>query len=318
MRNRNNGQEAVEFVLMTVLVFFGALLTVLLLGNKISSFFTADSSVVQSSKSTVSAIAGNSQSHFIPDYQTQIADTGSSEMVQTNPDGTVNITIGDIVVRNVPESIQATIQTTGASGATDNITDSMKDLVAYLQNLSNADPTNTELKNMADIALKMSDTGYIVSDAQEWFECAAQRLTSDVPIDLPADNRLCEDGTFRQTPNVCDTQVTFQNFLFEPTLVPANLDKWTTELINLNNQLQTIAQNQNQSVQNAANIINILGTQIKEISNNVKVTAVPANVKNFDDLKMGVASRTTNHKSRLIQLAGESLTKAPANDTVPP
>ena len=64
------GQEAIEFILITVLVFFGALTVVMVFGNKIANFFQNDSSVVQAANTGVNTISASDTQKFQPDYDT--------------------------------------------------------------------------------------------------------------------------------------------------------------------------------------------------------------------------------------------------------
>ncbi|MEW5820878.1 MAG: hypothetical protein AB1782_11865 [Cyanobacteriota bacterium] len=66
----NKGQEAVEFILITMLVFFGAFFVVLAFGNKMANFFTNDSSVAKSTSRTTNVISANTPLNYSPNYTT--------------------------------------------------------------------------------------------------------------------------------------------------------------------------------------------------------------------------------------------------------
>ncbi len=67
---RSSGQEAIEFVLISVLVFFAALFSMLVLGDKVAAFFNSDGSAVKASQGSSIAINPLSPVRFHPDYTT--------------------------------------------------------------------------------------------------------------------------------------------------------------------------------------------------------------------------------------------------------
>lgn len=127
------GQEATEFVLISILVFFSALLVVFLFGGKISKFFTNDSSAVRVAKGASSAINPGGQQKYdteIDNYTGATKTTsGSSSFtpaditmpdVTENADGSLSFSVAG---RNVTLSSQlkaqnnTVFQTTGSSGS---------------------------------------------------------------------------------------------------------------------------------------------------------------------------------------------------------
>lgn len=131
---KHRGQEAVEFVLLSVLVFFGTLFAVLTFGDKIASFFTQDSAVAKSAQASSSAILSNAAENYAPDYETKAApetppnpvDLSDPSIAIYNPtqnaDGSVSFQVGSQVL-NLPSKVlelQNTVtQSTGSSGTTD-------------------------------------------------------------------------------------------------------------------------------------------------------------------------------------------------------
>jgi len=116
-----SGQEAVEFILITVLVFFGALFTILVFGEKISAFFTRDSSVVKVASQTPSVLNPDSKGKFDPDYETKASeDQDNNENLTVNyNEGTGTLQLGDITLTGVPDDFATYIQTAGSSGGTE-------------------------------------------------------------------------------------------------------------------------------------------------------------------------------------------------------
>ncbi|MEW5821731.1 MAG: hypothetical protein AB1782_16170 [Cyanobacteriota bacterium] len=71
MKHKNsNGQEAIEFILITTLVFFGSLMVVLVFGNKIANFFTNDSSAIKAANASPTVIDVSDNQKYNPDYTT--------------------------------------------------------------------------------------------------------------------------------------------------------------------------------------------------------------------------------------------------------
>lgn len=81
------GQEAIEFIVITTLIFFGALFTIFAFGDKIATFFTTDSSVAKASTNTNTAINPANESQFKPDYETSIP---NEHIVIGDYDATIN------------------------------------------------------------------------------------------------------------------------------------------------------------------------------------------------------------------------------------
>lgn len=135
------GQEATEFVLITVLVFFSALFVVFIFGGKIGQFFTGQSSAVKVTKSNSSAIdpalKQKYQDNIDPYTYTNPNKTTASpasfipsingvDNLTENPDGSVSFNVGtqsvslSSEIRNLANSA---IQTTGSNGEVQLITE---------------------------------------------------------------------------------------------------------------------------------------------------------------------------------------------------
>ena len=71
-RSKNQAQESVEFILIVSLVFFAALMVMVLFGNKIATFFSNDSSATQTASNNTPVIDSNGPLKYEPDYETSI------------------------------------------------------------------------------------------------------------------------------------------------------------------------------------------------------------------------------------------------------
>ncbi|MGD9581557.1 MAG: hypothetical protein AB7V50_09310, partial [Vampirovibrionia bacterium] len=175
---KSRGQEAIEFMLITVLVFFAALFAVFTFGGKLAAFFQGGSSVSQISGASAPSLSNDSVL-FKSDYETKV-DLPNNIIIGSDisgVDGLVPIDINGVKVF-IPSDISATIQTTGSSGGTDHIVSAIQALAAQLKSISEANPSDTNLQQMVTVASQLSDKGFLISDAEEWYEFAAQRLTS--------------------------------------------------------------------------------------------------------------------------------------------
>lgn len=338
MKSRlNKAQEAMEFILITVLIFFTALFSMIVFGEKIAAFFKSDSSVAKSAMADPAVLSSANGSNFLPDYSLlddsnsnkalydQYQESLSQVSVSTPSAGTVTITIGDIKVENIPEDLSGYIQTSGSSGGTDQIASAMNFLVADLQTIQAANPDDAQLQAIIDKAKLLADSGYLLSDAEEWFEVGAKRLESKGQLELPKDNRLCQDGTLRTDKSYnCDYYVSEEKFLFTYYYtLKDNLDNRVKELNKLNDTLQSLSdQYNNPQVAKIIDIIGVLTTQMDEIAQNVKnsVNVSEQDIKNYQDLLDKVASKTTDLKTSLIDEFGNEIpdTSAATNSVSDP
>lgn len=126
------GQEALEFVLLSILVFFSALFAVVVFGNKMASFFQNDSAVAKTASNKAAVILANNPVKYAPDYETKATNTSNSYTpkdidltkynITDNPDGSVSFVVNNQLI-NIPQSAldltNKAMQTTGASGKED-------------------------------------------------------------------------------------------------------------------------------------------------------------------------------------------------------
>lgn len=334
MRDIIKGQEAIEFILITILIFFGTLFVMLAFGDRIASFFKSESSVAKTALTTPNVLKADKGSKFQPDYQVvedinsnkelyetlnaQTENTLSDVIISEPSKGTVTLTIGEITVKNIPEDLPGMIKTSGASGASKEIAKAMDFLMADLNEVMHSDPDNEELKSIVKMAQKVAESGYLLSDAEEWVETAAKRLESNTSIQLPENNMLCQDGKLKSKTRQCDSVVGIQNFLYSRSNDLATLlDDQLTELNYFNKKLKELSDAQdNQKVKEATAIINTLTDEMNDVADNVRETAIDNKdkIKNFDDLKAGVASKTTNLKSKLIEHYRKKMAGQKEND----
>lgn len=95
-RSTIKGQEAIEFIIISALVFFGALFTIFAFGDKIAGFFTSESSVAKASTVKNKAIDPTKETLFKTDYETSIANeeiTIGGHNAVINEDGTVTFLV---------------------------------------------------------------------------------------------------------------------------------------------------------------------------------------------------------------------------------
>lgn len=317
------GQEAIEFILITVLVFFGALFTIIAFGDKLSSFFTSGTSVHKVSGAKVTALTAENVPSFNSNYETFV-DIPRPVIVETQPSDIEGMEVIDVdgIKIQVPTDLSNVIQTTGSSGGTEQITDSIKALVAQLKSIAEEDPTNTNLQNMVSVATKLSESGYLVSDAEEWFELAAQRLTSNDKIDVPKDNLLCEDGGYYGEEAYCDKDIVNNQFLYsDAAALSTNLNREVGSFKGLKEELNSLDSNvTDERINNIVSSIGLLSDEVVDISNNVKYQADPVRkeVTSLKDLNAGVASKTTNIKAAMIAFFKEKMRQKDAATVIEP
>lgn len=162
-----NGQEAVEFILISVLVFFGAIFTITVFGDKLSGFFTSGSSVVSSSKSSKNLLTSQSAMTFKPDYETTadipIKDTqdlssdeiSNAEIVCTGDD--CSLKLGDITLKNLPDNFNEYIKTAGSSGGTKTVSDLLNQYASGLEIKDLPPETIDSVKNLANLGHSMAN-----------------------------------------------------------------------------------------------------------------------------------------------------------------
>lgn len=138
MIRRLRGQEAIEFILIAVLVFFAALFVMITLGNNLAAFFKTDSSVAKSANKDVNLISLTDPVKYTPDFEThaendplQTSSPALSDISYDNidisnyntiinSDGSITVDIDGQAI-TLPKEVIAlqdtALQTTGSSGA---------------------------------------------------------------------------------------------------------------------------------------------------------------------------------------------------------
>lgn len=309
------GQEAMEFILITALVFFGALFTIMIFGEKISGFFTSGSSIHQTSKTSVKSLTASNVPSFQVDYETSVDIPRPAILETMGINGSENMDVIDIdgIKVHVPTDIGTLIQTTGSSGGTDQIVDAIKALVSQMQTIADEDPSNTDLQDMVSVASHLADKGYLVADAEEWYEAAARRLTSGHEEVLPEDNQLCEFGNYLGDHD-CDHSVASENFLYSDvggSNIKTNIEREVGSFTSLITELKGLdAGISDERINTIVSSIGLLSDEIIEISDNVKAQA--KDVSNLEDLNSGVASKTTDIKAAMIAYYKEKMAEKAA------
>lgn len=135
--NKNKGQQAIEFILISSLVLLGALATILLFGGKIASFFSNDSAVAIQSKKTSSSI--NSSSKYFASNSESVSNSPINNSNSINgvnvdfrQDGSASFTINNQQINLSTSSmnnLNTVFQTTGSSGLTSEVVQAIKDIV---------------------------------------------------------------------------------------------------------------------------------------------------------------------------------------------
>jgi len=161
---KNKGQEANELVLVTGLVFFAALFTVMVFGEKISNFMTSDSSVAKTAQQTATVIDSSDQQKYQPDYETSVdyepqapvsdeTAITSSELA-IDPDytgGLTDITLGSMNLTGIPEDFNEYLQTSGSAGGSDLIAATISEYATQLEAQGVPAETINSIKELANI-----------------------------------------------------------------------------------------------------------------------------------------------------------------------
>jgi hypothetical protein len=155
-RRLKQGQEATEFVLIAILVFFTAVFSVMLFGNKIKAFFESDSAVAKTAGQKATVISPTSLPKYEQDFITEVPDTNTplyavpetvtpttlvqgslapdvdldSLNITNNPDGSVAFQVGTQSV-NLPSEVLNHVQE--ASGSYGNQIDLISEIAYMIQ-----------------------------------------------------------------------------------------------------------------------------------------------------------------------------------------
>jgi hypothetical protein len=326
------GQEAIEFVLISALVFFAAIFSFILLGDKLGSFFHNDSAVSKVASTKASTINANSSLKYQPTFSTYadnnpsdpygLSEIIASQSAEADTGGLTDMVSAqslESIIQALPDDIQQTIKTTGVSQATSEVSDKLAMIASNINIMAAEYPDDPELQKLSDVAYKIADTGHLIADCEEWFELAAERLHSDKSLHVSEDNRICEHGNYKGDGS-CDTSVSDKYFLFKNSArnsITKNLNRETDKIVAFNKELQAMASNLSNPeyqalIKQSTDTINTLSAQIKDISDNVKKQSdeMYDEYKKYKELreqnylealKSGIASKTTDYKSTIIK-----------------
>jgi Flp pilus assembly pilin Flp len=335
---KNKGQEAIEFVLISALVFFAAIFSFILLGDKLGSFFHNDSAAVKVANQKAPVLDPTASQKFNPDIAT-IASNSSNPYNTTSIDyfnkssGTLpalpEITdpkLKEILINSYPDDIKTTIATTGASGGTESITKVLDQISAYMDQIAAENPDNTDFAKLADQAHHLAYYGHIVADAQEWVEMTALNKETGKVIHMPADNLLCQDGSLKSESKYCDTRIDKASTMDNEAY--SNIDSHTSKFMQYNESFQELGAQYPELAQ-IIQTINVLSYQIDNISDTLSKATFEFKKEQFDgikdklnleDIKNQVASETTDIKSDQIKEEGDKIEETAAsadNSTTP-
>jgi Flp pilus assembly pilin Flp len=122
-KRKKDGQEAVEFTLLAVLIFMAGVFVVSLLGNKLASFFKTDSSVAKTANATTEVLSAANPVKYSEGFTTTMpvatVKLGGYDVTE-NADGSVSFNVNgqDVTLSKDMLDLQNTVlQTTGTSGA---------------------------------------------------------------------------------------------------------------------------------------------------------------------------------------------------------
>jgi hypothetical protein len=158
MKNRHLGQEAMEFVLIGVLIFMAAFFTTMLFSGKIADFFHADSAAVKAAKNKPGLISKNTSRSNIPDYLEQIPSShdasplyslpvtttadfvagGSLNGTLENPafvcnEGKCIMDVGNFALSGIPEDFNTYVKASGSASTTLTMVDYIEQIAKQLE-----------------------------------------------------------------------------------------------------------------------------------------------------------------------------------------
>lgn len=162
---RQSGQEAIEFILITALVFFGAFFTVLIFGDKISAFFTEEKAAVQLTKNAAPNYNSSNEQKYTPDFETISVDNVdySDVSLEVPPMSEENLSIA-------LEDLREYMETAGSSGGTDVIIASVSQIAQQLEEQGLIAQSN-KVKKLANIM-------HNVASVERMFEQSAKRCSN--------------------------------------------------------------------------------------------------------------------------------------------
>lgn len=127
MKRFFKGQEAIEFILITALVFFGALFAVILLGDKLSAFFSSGSSLHQTNARKPATITTSDNQKYNPDFEVEAeepplsTDTVGDYPAIVDANGNMKVDFDGkqmTLTSDVLADLNTVFETSGSDGAT--------------------------------------------------------------------------------------------------------------------------------------------------------------------------------------------------------
>lgn len=204
VRKNLAGQEAIEFILITALVFFGALFTVLVFGNKLSAFFGPGSSAVKVANSSSTVIDPTDATRYSQDFDTISQEPEIVEVQQTEPvnisyePGSSTIKLGQYELTSLPANFNEYLQTSGSSGGTAVMIAAIDELAAQLK-------ADGQLSQSNEV-LKLATLGHNLARMEEAIEEAVKACDG---------NKKCveklHESSFPKPPGFDETYVKFPN-----------------------------------------------------------------------------------------------------------
>lgn len=284
---KNNGQEALEFVLITVLIFFGAIFTIVVFADKIAAFFSSDSSAAVVSKKEINVLDASSQPRFSANYETIAANSeiispgslgGTVEEPAFDCDKTsCKVDFGTFTLSDVPLDLTQQIETSGSSGGTEIIVNLMDQLVIQSK--------EKHLSVAPSLLIELASYGHKLAYIEKQMEKEAQNF-----IDNP-------DKIVASEYKVGAAQLTFgaDRALFEFNLKKIN---------------ERLEKSSDPSDNNAREIINLLASEILTIADTMSAdansipTGYDVSVEDVEKLLKPEASKYTDIKLEMICKTG--------------
>jgi len=165
-----SGQEAIEFILISALVFFAAIFSFIVLGDKLSEFFMKDSAAVKVANQKAPAItASQTQKYsFSHDLNTGVSDAplySAPERATKKIDyegDTFTLDFGDLKLTNIPADFNNVIKSTGSAGETSIISGLLEQIAMQL-----ASEGTPESLKQSEAIKKLAVTGHNIAYVQE-------------------------------------------------------------------------------------------------------------------------------------------------------
>lgn len=146
------GQESVEVILITVLVFFAAFFSILFFSDKIANFFKSSSA-----NKPVSQNSGVAQANNFDAFEDKYSVT--DELMQPGQRlcsrGMCDIQFDGFKLSNIPEDFNAFVLAQGSSGGTDKIAELMKQIATQLASDGNIEQSEA-IKKLASFTHNMA------------------------------------------------------------------------------------------------------------------------------------------------------------------